>query len=286
MKKIFILVIAILFVFTLSSCAEDEVDITIVVYTENPTETIEALDDLPELLVTELQELGVVFTRVVVQTSNSLSTIESNLIDGSVDIAILDSETSLSTTMTRVLDVVIDEQNHPDGDMDPTTYQKAVVVSSTMNGDSLKDAYVGTPLFTDLNGLNVCSTSEDEELVEDYAISLGALSISDITITHTTSLTNDVYESLENGTCDLGVVTLEEVESYASLWDENENTIYETLAVLHVFDSIPYGGLYVSSNQNLATTNALMQAFIQLSSHSINDDILEVLGHDGYYIAN
>lgn len=286
MKKLLIIVSTLLFVFTLSSCTEEEIDITIVVYSATPTDTIEDLETLPQVLVNELAELSIAFDRVVVQTSNDLSAIESSLIDGTVDMAILDTETSQITTLTKVLSVARDEQDHRDGDMDHTTYQKAIVVAPTVNGETFKTTIDSTPIFSALNGLNVCTTEEDESLIEEYAISLGALTIDDITITNTTSLSNEVYENLADGTCDLGIVILEEWEDYSALWNDNESTIDESLTVLYTYEPIPYGGLYVSDNQELEVTNALMQAFIQMSSHSSNKQLLDVLGHDGYYVLN
>jgi len=284
MKKFFTLLVAILFVFTLSSCKSEEVEITIIIYSEDYQQLLSDLDGLPELIGIELQGLGYEFDRIVLQSSNNMALIESSLNDGQADLAIVDPSMVQSTTLIRVLDVAKEEANHPAGDMDNTTYQKAIVSASTVKGMTFQTLYEGMPTFTDLNGLNVCSVFDDRTLILDFAITLGASSMSDVTINQTTSSQRDVYISLEDGTCDLGVITLEDVDTYKSIWDDNDQTIYQDVSVLYAFEPMLYEGFYVSQEADMALTNALVQAFIQIASNYTNQDILAILGHQGYNI--
>ena len=285
MKKIMLLFVFVLVMFTLSACTEEKMDVTVIVYSENPDQLIEDLEDLPELLAIELAELGIDFNRVVVQSSNDVSVIETSLVNGDAVVAILDPSLVQSNDIVRVLDVMKDEVNHPLGDMDRTTYQQAIVVANTVDGNAFLTAYETTPTYTLFNGLNVCSTATDSGVVEDFAITLGASSINDVTLNHTTSSTLEVYEGLEDGTCDIGVVTLEEVHMYESIWQENDLTVYEDVTVLYTFEPLPYDGVYAASGGDQVLINAVMQSLIQISSHNVNSDILDVLGHQGYYIS-
>jgi ABC-type phosphate/phosphonate transport system substrate-binding protein len=284
MKKVFTLLVAILFVFTLSSCTNEEVEVTIIIYSEDYQQLLSDLDGLPELIGIELQGLGYEFDRIVLQSSNNMALIESSLNDGQADVAIVDPTMIQDTSLVRVLDVVKEEVNHPAGDMDNSTYQKAIVSASTVNGITFQTLYEGIPTYTDLNGLNVCSVFEDRTLIVDFAIALGATSISDVTINQTTSSQRDVYISLEDGTCDLGIITLEDVDTYKTIWDDNDQTIYQDISVLYTFEPMLYEGLYVSQEADVALTNALTQAFIQIASNYTNQEILAILGHQGYAI--
>jgi ABC-type phosphate/phosphonate transport system substrate-binding protein len=284
MKKVFTLLVAILFVFTLSSCTNEEVEVTIIIYSEDYQQLLSDLEGLPELIGIELQGLGYEFDRIVLQSSNNMALIESSLNDGQADVAIVDPTMIQDTSLVRVLDVVKEEVNHPAGDMDNSTYQKAIVSASTVNGITFQTLYEGIPTYTDLNGLNVCSVFEDRTLIVDFAIALGATSISDVTINQTTSSQRDVYISLEDGTCDLGIITLEDVDTYKTIWDDNDQTIYQDISVLYTFEPMLYEGLYVSQEADVALTNALTQAFIQIASNYTNQEILAILGHQGYAI--
>jgi ABC-type phosphate/phosphonate transport system substrate-binding protein len=284
MKKVFTLLVAILFVFTLSSCTNEEVEVTIIIYSEDYQQLLSDLEGLPELIGIELQGLGYEFDRIVLQSSNNMALIESSLNDGQADVAIIDPTMIQDTSLVRVLDVVKEEVNHPAGDMDNSTYQKAIVSASTVNGITFQTLYEGIPTYTDLNGLNVCSVFEDRTLIVDFAIALGATSISDVTINQTTSSQRDVYISLEDGTCDLGIITLEDVDTYKTIWDDNDQTIYQDISVLYTFEPMLYEGLYVSQEADVALTNALTQAFIQIASNYTNQEILAILGHQGYAI--
>ena len=280
MKKVLTVIVALLLVFILGSCTDEEVEITVIVYSNNPTQMVSDLEDLPQMLALELQELGYEFDRIVVQSSNDASAIESSLNNGLADLAIMNSSLVRSGTLVRVLDVAIDEVDHPDGDMDYTTFQKVVVVSSTVNGEAFKIS----PSLVGFNGLNVCTINEDESLIEDYVETLGATSIEDVTITHTLGSKTEVYTSLEDGTCDLGIVTLEDVDMYRSIWDDNEVTVYEELTTLYFFDAVQYDGFYTGQDTDTAIVSALVQSFIQISAHSSNQYLLDVLEHDSYSI--
>ena len=286
MKKMIIGIVAVFLVFTLSSCTTEEKEITIIVYSKNPQETVSNLEDLPELIANELQALGYEFNRVVLQSSDDISVIQSSLDNGLADMAILNPVILGPTTLVRVLDVSMDEINHPAGDEDQTTYQKAIVVSPTVAGNAFQTLYEGTPTFADLDTLNVCATSDDEFFADEFARSLGATTA--VTFTNFTTYIDkdEFYKDLEDGSCDLGVVTLEDVSMYNALWDENELTIYEGLTVLHVFEPLQYSGFYVHADAEELLVQSLVQSFIQISAYSTNQDILDALGHDSYRIPN
>ena len=284
MKKIMLYFVTFLLVVTLASCVNEEVEISIIVYADNPTEMVNNLEDLPELLASELQELGVTFNRVVVQSSNDISVIESSLENGTVDMAIMDPSMVVSTSLKVVLSVTMDESEHPDNPVDLTTYQNAIVVSNTQKGETFKELYDTTVTFTDMNGLIVCTVLEDEILLEEFVVSLGATTIEDVTINHSVDLMQNVFAGLENGSCDLGIVRLEEGKSFDDLWSENEKSVYEELIVLHSFTPMPYEAFYTIETANMTITNALVQAFIQISSHNSNQDVMNALGHNGYTI--
>jgi len=287
MKKLWIVFGTVLLVFGLSSCTTEEKEITIIVYADNPQEMVSNLDGLPELIALELQVLGYEFDRVVLQSSNSVSVIQTSLENGDADMAILDPTMLGTTTLVRVLDVAMSYENHSAGDQDQTTYQKAVVVAPTVAGESFKTLYLGTPTFADLNALNVCSINDsDENYVVDFADSLGATSSDSLTNYTSYTSKQNLYEDLEEGLCDLAVVTLEDVSMYSDVWSENENTIEEGLSVLYVFEPIQYQGFYVDADAEELLTNSLIQAFIQISAYSSNQDIMDALGHDGYRIPN
>lgn len=286
MKKMILGIVAVLLVFTLSSCTTEEKEITIIVYSENPQEMVSNLEGLPELIANELQALGYEFNRVVLQSSSDVSVIQTSLANGLADMAILDPTRLGANTLIRVLDVSMDEVDHPEGDEDHTTYQKAIIVSPTVAGDAFQTLYEGTPTFMDLNSLNVCAINEDEFFADEFAKDLGATSGDSLTNFTTYNFKQDLYEDLEDGSCDLAVVTLEDVSMYTGLWDENEFTIYEGLSVLHVFEPLQYSGFYVSVEAEELLVMSLVQSFIQISAYSSNQDILDALGHDAYRIPN
>ena len=79
-------------------------------------------------------------------------------------------------------------------------------------------------------------------------------------------------------------MNLEDIGEFQSLWDDVDETIYEELTVLHIFEPIEYDGLYVKEDADVLLTMSVVQAFIQISAHSSNQDIQEALGYDSYYI--
>lgn len=279
MKKIVAIIVAVLFVFTLSSCTTEEKEITIIVYSETPQDTVSNLEDLPELLAVELQALGYEFTRVVLQASDDMSLMESSVNNGLVDIAVLDPTMLTTTSLIRVLDVAMDEMNHPDGNEDATTYEYAIVVSATTAGEAYRAMYEETA-SVDITALEVCAVSEEEEYITEFADT----TINDLLNFTSSSSKQELYESLEDGACDLGVVKLEEVSDYSGVWDDNENTIYEELSVIYVFEPIQYEGFYVSSDAEELLVNSLIQSFIQLSAHSTNRELFVAMGHDYYKV--
>ena len=278
MKKIILVFVAVLLVFTMSSCTTEEKEITIIVYSENPQEMVSNLEDLPELLGLELQSLGYEFSRVVVQSSDNISEIESSLMNGLVDMAVLDPTMLTSSTLVRVLDVAMEEMNHPNSDQNPTTYQYAMVASKTVEGEAFKDSYELLEGASNINTVTVCAISENEDLV----VLFGGEPINELVNFTSSDSEEELYQGLEDGTCDLGVVKLEEVSDYSHIWEDNEFTVYEELSVLSLFEAVQYQGLYVSTDAEELLTNSLVQSFIQISAHSTNRETLDALGHDSY----
>lgn len=288
MKKMIAFIAVAMLVFTLSSCTTNEIEITIMIYSEDPVQTVSDLEDLPEVISNELLELGFDHDRIVLQSSDQVSAIIDGLANGTVDVAFINPTMVQSDLVVEVLSVAQDEINHPDGDTNTTTYQKAIVVSSSTEGESFK-LYMDTAEiydFTVLNALTVCSTTEDESYIEEFATYMGMTTPNEtlLNVNHVFGTTQEVFEQLEATTCDLGIVNLEDVAMYQSLWDSNALTVYESIHVVHVLESVPYGGVFVSVDADEYVTMSLVQALIQFSAHSVNNELLDLLGHGSYYI--
>lgn len=289
MKKILVAVIAVLFVFVLSSCSTEDVEITIMIYSENPEQTVSDLEKLPEVLSNELLRLGYNHDRILLQSSDEIAVIETSLEDGTVDIAIIDPSLVQSENIVKRLSVRMEEINHPDGDEDPLSYQMAIVSTPTVAGESLKTHIETNEIydFTELNVQDFCSLTEDQNYVDEFAIFMGMTSqtqtLLNVDITTSNNL-SDLYSNLKNGTCDAGIVRIEDIGMYQSIWDDVEETIYDDLTVLHIFDPISYDGIYVAEEADVLLSMTLIQAFIHISAHSGNQEIQEALGYDSFYI--
>ena len=289
MKKILVAVIAVLFVFVLSSCSTEDVEITIMIYSENPEQTVSDLEKLPEVLSNELLRLGYNHDRILLQSSDEIAVIETSLEDGTVDIAIIDPSLVQSENIVKRLSVRMEEINHPDGDEDPLSYQMAIVSTPTVAGESLKTHIETNEIydFTELNVQDFCSLTEDQNYVDEFAIFMGMTSqtqtLLNVDITTSNNL-SDLYSNLKDGTCDAGIVRIEDIGMYQSIWDDVEETIYDDLTVLHIFDPISYDGIYVAEEADVLLSMTLIQAFIHISAHSGNQEIQEALGYDSFYI--
>jgi hypothetical protein len=290
MKKLLLLFTTLIMAITLSSCATEETEFTLIVYGDDPSLTLTNLGDLPTLIMEQLVRLGYEYDRVVVESTNDLSATITKLNNDEAQAAVLASTLlNGSEPIKRILSSTFKEYNYElDQYVYDTSYHSVIVSADTTLGNSFKDYYTtfdftGTTAFDQslLNPLTVC-VGDTEDSLETFTDFLGVTNYS--TVLWTVDDTSDVFESLEDGSCDLGLVRQEDISLNQLVWALNDHSIFESLTELYQYDSVLYNGIYVSNSLDVLVQNSIAQVFIQMSANRLNEDVLDTLGAQGYKI--
>lgn len=290
MKKTIIVAITLLIAFTMSACGSTINQFKLFIVSDNETEINAVLEDFEAVLLSELDRLGTDYTEVVIEVGNEtagLTKLDSN----EVQAIILDPNTisNADPSIDRILSSMVFETNYLTEEVTlDDTYTVSVFANDTTEALDFYQ-YInredGTPFnVIELMSLDVCLEASQEQGFQTYIESLG-------NITYTTSLfksytveanESDVMNKLYNKTCDIVVVTPENINEYSSLYSDMLDL--SNIVLLQDLDEYYYPGVYTSSLYEGEISNIIAQAFINIKAHSQNDPILEALGHDSYVL--
>jgi phosphonate transport system substrate-binding protein len=316
MKKLFLALAAIAFVFSLTACKKEQNLVVYFVPSRPADEILEVTQPLSDLLKNELADLGYNIDNVEIKVSSTYEAAGEALLAGTGDIAFLPGGTYVAykDLPDSPVEVILaatrgglskDSSNPIDwNDGQPTTgdpdnqvayYKGLIIAGPSAAGRVLAEKVnAGTALtWDDVKDLNWCVRSATSSSGYIYpAIWLQdnfGHTFSDIaspgTVT-TTSGYGDTMSSLANGSCDVGTIYADARRDYADEWTTDYGRTEEVWAetdVVGVTANIMNDTISVSTvNLDADLIEAITQAFLNIAQTQAGQDVMTVYSHQGY----
>lgn len=322
MKKLLVLVTALVLVFTLAGCNKDEVLSVYFVPSRDAALIYEATEPLKEMLKTELAALGYDYDEIEIVVGSSYEAVGEAMISGTADVGFLPGGTYALYSVDDEVDVALTalrqglSKDAPDADdwndgLATTRlegmveyYRGLIIAGPSTYGQMLADKVeAGTALtWEDFDGANWCVRSSTSSsgfiypslwLMEQFSDQ----GISDLDSYVSTDGYGTSMASLAAGTCDLATIYADARMDYATKWETATDdadapgfgrtmTIWEETAVIGVTNKIYNDTISVSNETVDADLKAAIQtAFINIAATEAGKDVIAIYSHAGYQVA-
>ena len=321
MKKLLLVVTALVMVVALAACKAEPKTLTVYfVPSRDSQEILDATEPLKQLLKDELAELGYEFDEIIIGVGTSYEAVGEAMVSGTVDVGFLpggtyvlyaeDGEIDVALTATRAGltkdSAVASEWNDglaTDGDSEyQVSYYKGLLIAgpSAKGQELAAKVNAGTPLtWDDVNSANWCvrsSTSSSGFIYPTIWLmdNFDGKMITDLNSAVQTEGYGASMASLAAGNCDVGTFYADARRNYADRWEQatadggygRNASIWTETNVIGVTANIFNDTISVSNATVDADLKAaIQQAFINIVATPEGLACVEIYSHEGYVVA-
>lgn len=317
MKKLLLVLVAALAVFTLSACKEEKVLTIYFVPSRDAALILETTEPLKQMLIDELAELGYDYDKVDIFVGSSYEAAAEAMVSGQAEIGFLPGGTYVLYAGDGVLDVALTatraglsvESGDPTAwntaepitgtDEQVTFYRGLLIAGPSAVGQALATKVnAGTALtWADLEGATFCVRSATSSsgfiypnlwLMENF----DGKTFADLPASQViqTSGYGASMSSLANETCDVATFYADARRDYADAWVSSEdggynmtNTIWEDTDVIGVTEQIYNDTISVTSSLvDADLLDAIQTAFINIAGTEAGQAVISIYSHEGY----
>ena len=322
MKKLLVLFLSLVLVFTLSGCQDEEIDysehtLTVYFVPSRPADEILTITaPLEQMLLDELADAGYDLEGVDIIVSSSYEAAGEAMLSGTADVGFLpggtyimyadedDSPVDVILTATRAGLQKDSElaKDWNDGESTGTfnwqvAYYKGLIIAGISADARTLAAKVnaGTDLvWDDVKDLNWCVRSSTSSSGYIYPTlwmmdNFDGKDFDDASSVTTTTGYGDTMSKLATGVCDVGTIYADARRDYADEWVGDYGrtlTIWDETDVVGVTSNIYNDTISVSEvNLDEGIIEAIQQAFLNIAETREGLLVMMVYSHDGYIVA-
>lgn len=311
MKKIFLMLSALVLSLSLAACASEPETLTVYfVPSRDAAEILEATEPLKALLQAELAELGYDFDEIIIEVGTTYEAVGESMVSGSADVGFLPGGTYALYSGDGEIDVILastrgglskdspnardwnDGQETTSNPNAQVTYYRSLVIagqSEIARGLAAK-VNAGTPLtWEDLNAATWClqspTSSAGTIYPSVYLFNNFGKTATDLANVVRPGGYGPSIAALAAGNCDLSTIYADARRDHGGLWSETRNgaSIWDETDVIIVTDGIFNDTISVSNvTVDADLKDALAQAFINIIGTPEGLEVFKIYNHEGY----
>lgn len=311
MKKVFLMLSALVLSLSLAACASEPETLTVYfVPSRDAAEILEATEPLKALLQAELAELGYDFDEIIIEVGTTYEAVGESMVSGSADVGFLpggtyalyseDGEVDVILASTRgglskdspnAIDWNDGQETTSNPDAQVTYYRSIVVAGQSEIGRSLAaKVNAGTPLtWEDLSAATWClqspTSSAGTIYPSVYLFNNFGKTATDLANVVRPGGYGPSIAALAAGNCDLSTLYADARRDHGGLWSETRNgaSIWDETDVIIVTDGIFNDTISVSNaTVDADLKDALAQAFINIIGTPEGLEVFSIYNHEGY----